>query len=225
MARARSSNQVTRTRRSPEEARELILASASEVLAKKGPDAAGLKDVAVAAGVSHALVSHYFGTYEGLVEAVMSRHQATIRAELFAKMAAHPEQGPEEWIAHLFEAIAHPLYGRLAAWAVLSGRVDSEGFFTRRDQGLKLVVDVLEARLAGAIDRARLERVVLVVLSAAVGYTLGRNAMWGAMGHAANAARDEAYRQELASMLAPLLAEAEKSAVKTTAKRARRSPR
>ena len=89
---------------------------------------------------------------------------------------------------------------------------------------MKLVVDVLEARLASAIDRARLERVVLVVLSAAVGYTLGRNAMWGAMGHAANAARDEAYRQELASMLAPLLAEAEKSAVKTTATRARRSP-
>ena len=58
----------------------------------------------------------------------MSRRQATIRAELFAQMAAHPEQGPEEWIAHLFEAIAHPLYGRLAAWAVLSGRVNSEGF-------------------------------------------------------------------------------------------------
>lgn len=199
----------------------MILAAASRVLAERGPDAVGLKDVAQAAGVSHALVSHYFGTYEGLVEAVMSRHQASIRAELFAKMAAHPEQGPREWIAHFFEAIAHPLYGRLAAWAVLSGRVDDEGFFTRRDQGLKLVVDVIEARLGGTIERARIERVVLVVLSAAVGYTLGRSAMWGAMGHAASAARDEAYRAELAAMLAPLIAEADK----TTLKRARRSPR
>jgi hypothetical protein len=90
---------------------------------------------------------------------------------------------------------------------------------------LKLVVDVLEARLGGVIDRARLERVVLVVLSAAIGYTLGRSAMWGAMGHTASAARDEAYRRELALLLAPLLAEAEKSTVKTRAKRARRSPR
>lgn len=193
-----------RVRRSPDDARELILSAARTVLAEKGPDAAGLKDIARAAGVSHALVSHYFGTYEALVEAVMAAHQASIRAELFARMAAHPDAGPTEWIDHVFAAIGHPLYGRLAAWAVLSGRIDSESFFTRREQGLRLTVDVIAARVGDAVPRARVERLVLVVLTSVVGYTLGRSAMWGAMGHDATAARDEAFRRELSALLAPV---------------------
>ena len=62
-----------RVRRSPDEARTLILDAADRVFAKKLPDAVGLKDVAREAGVSHALVTHYFGTYDGLVEATLER--------------------------------------------------------------------------------------------------------------------------------------------------------
>ncbi len=196
---------TVRARRSPEEAKALIVSAAAEVLAARGPDAVGLKDVARAAGVSHALVSHYFGTYEALVEAVMSWHQARIRSALFARMAASPEAGPEQWIEYVFEAIGDPLYGRLAAWAVLSGRVNAEGFFTRRERGLSMVVDVLMARFGPSAPdaRERIERLVLLALSASIGYVLGRNALWGALGHAATQARDDAYRAELATLLAP----------------------
>jgi TetR/AcrR family transcriptional regulator, repressor for neighboring sulfatase len=208
-ARARSADQTPRVRRSPDEAREHILASAATVLAQKGPDGAGLKDVARQAGVSHALVSHYFGTYDALVEAVMSWHQASIRNALFARMAAHPEAGPDEWLVLLFEAVSQPMYGRLAAWAVLTGRIDSEGFFTKRDRGLQLVADVLEARLGvtGAASRERIERLLLIVLSAAVGYVFGRNALWGALGHETTVARDESYRTELAALIGPAIEE------------------
>jgi AcrR family transcriptional regulator len=212
MARARVIPKPARVRRTPEEARERILAAARVVLAEKGPDAAGLKDIAAAAGVSHALVSHYFGTYDALVEAVMAAHQAEIRAELLARMAASPDDGPAEWIDHVFSAIAHPLYGRLAAWSVLSGRIDSESFFARREQGLRLVVDVIAARLGGGIgiERERIERVVLVVLTSVLGYSFGRTVLWGALGHEATAARDAAFRKEIALLLTPLFEEAMK---------------
>jgi AcrR family transcriptional regulator len=199
-----------RARRTPEEARELILRTAKKLLSERGPDAVGLKEVARDAGVSHALVSHYFGTYGALVEAVMSSHQQTMRAELFARMAASPEEGPAAWIEHCFAAIAHPRYGKLAAWAVLSGRLDREGFFARREQGLKMVVDVLEQRLAGAVPRERLERLALLVLTSALGYSMGRTAMWAALGKEATSARDAQFRAELGALIEPLVAEAKK---------------
>jgi AcrR family transcriptional regulator len=62
-----------RVRRTPEEARTLILDAADSVFREHLPDVVGLKDVARAAGVSHALVTHYFGTYAGLVAACSRR--------------------------------------------------------------------------------------------------------------------------------------------------------
>ena len=45
-----------------------------------------MKDVARGAGVSHALVSHYFGTYDALVEAVLERRAEAIRRGGFADL-------------------------------------------------------------------------------------------------------------------------------------------
>src|ERR1700733_1325987 len=72
-----------RVRRDPEAARELILAAAEHLFANQSPDVVGLKDVARVAGVSHALVSHYFGTYDRLVDAVLERRAALTRAGVF----------------------------------------------------------------------------------------------------------------------------------------------
>lgn len=208
VTKARAPKKPPRVRRSPDEARELILAAARTLLAERGPDAVGLKDVARVAGVSHGLVSHYFGTYGTLVEAVMSAHQASIRAELFARMAEHPDEGPEAWIEHGFEAMAHPLYGRLSVWAVMSGRTSSAGFFARREQGLRMFVDALEQRLGPKVERERIERIVVVVLTSMLGYLMGRDVLWAALGREATVARDAAYRRELAALVAPLVASA-----------------
>ncbi len=70
---------ATRTRRSPEEARAVILRAAESLLADRGPDGVGLKDVAVRAGVSHALVTHYFGTIDALIDAALEAHAAEQR--------------------------------------------------------------------------------------------------------------------------------------------------
>ena len=69
-------------RRTPEAARDEILAAAERVFTDALPDSVGLKDVAREAGVSHPLVSHYFGTYEGLVDATLERRLLKLREDL-----------------------------------------------------------------------------------------------------------------------------------------------
>lgn len=190
-----------RVRRSPEEARALIVAAAQRIIAARGPDAVGLKDVAREAGVSHALVSHYFGTYEGLVGAALESHARTRREQLMSRIGSAGDDGPYAWIEHAFAGISDPSYGRLAAWAMLTGRLGESGYFPRRDQGLRQVTDVLEAYLRSRHDseatRDEIELVVLLVISSAFGYSMGGKHFWEALGREPTPERDAWFRRRL----------------------------
>src|SRR5438270_10047106 len=95
-----------RRRRAPELARTELLDAAERVFARSQPDQVGLREIALEAGVSHALVTHYFGTYAGLVEATLERRVRALRAELLARVR---EVGglaqPARLLAMLFEAL------------------------------------------------------------------------------------------------------------------------
>lgn len=190
-------------RRSPEEARRTILGAAMELLADRGPDAVGLKDVAKRAGVSHALVSHYFGTYDALVEAAFSAHLTDQRIQGLSRIVKVPPH-PAAWLDVAFDQLANPLTSRVLIWAMLTGRLEREDFVVLRDRGLAQTVDLLEAYLRAAgvsADRDVLERSTLIGFCAAIGYSLGRTALWGSLGKKATAERDAAFRAQLSSML------------------------
>src|SRR4051812_9604337 len=68
-----------RRRRSPDVARQELLDAAERVFSDERPDDVGLKEIAREAGTSHALITHYFGTYGGLVEAVLQRRLLRLR--------------------------------------------------------------------------------------------------------------------------------------------------
>jgi len=140
--------QPDRKRRTPEEARRLLLDATLGLLARRGPDAFGLKDVANEAGVSHALVTHYFGTFDSLIEAAFADHTTRARGELLGRVSARAAEGPGAWIAEAASYLADPVYGRLALWAMLSGRAEQADFFPRREQGLARVADAIVAMLA-----------------------------------------------------------------------------
>ena len=59
-----------RQRRTPEEARRLILEAAQALIVTTGPEGLRLQDIAAAAGISHPLILHHFGSREGLVRAM-----------------------------------------------------------------------------------------------------------------------------------------------------------
>ncbi|UJR86562.1 TetR/AcrR family transcriptional regulator [Sandaracinus amylolyticus] len=201
----------TRRRRSPEEARRLILDAAKSLLAEHGPDAVGLKEVAKAAGVSHALVSHYFGTYDALVEAALREHMLETRAEMLQRIADVAHAGPAEWVEMCFEQVAHPLSGRLVAWAILSGRMDSEDFFPRRDQGMRFVADAIEARVRAQLGEDRVparedvEFGILLVFSAALGYSVSRAVLWESLSKKPSAERDRWFREKLGELVTDAL--------------------
>jgi TetR/AcrR family transcriptional regulator, repressor for neighboring sulfatase len=198
-----------RVRRSPEEARALILEAAERVLAERGPDAAGLKDVAREAGVSHALVSHYFGTYDSLVEAVFEGYVARVRTGLLTHLAGLSGGGAadvDRLVDDFFETVAEPSYARLALWALLSGRLDAKDFFARKKQGMRLVADAIEAAAARGpeellVDRAGLELLLVEVLASGFGYLLGASVFWESLGRKATEERDEAFRRSLAERI------------------------
>jgi AcrR family transcriptional regulator len=196
-----------RVRRSPEEARRTILDAALRLFASAGPDAVGLKEVAKEAGVSHALVTHYFGTYDALVEEAFGEHTRRVRAETIARIAELSSGGPRAWIEHASTQLNHPLYGRLVAWALLSGRMDQHDFFPRRDQGFRKVADVIEMRLAfdkKARSRDDIEFLMLLVLTSLMGYAVGGKALWAGLGKDASAERDAWFHDRLAGAVEAL---------------------
>jgi AcrR family transcriptional regulator len=204
-----------RVRRDPKLSREEILSAAERLMTEKGPDAVGLKDVAKEAGVSHALVSHYFGTYESLVEEVLSLGLVSLSNAVLAKMN---EEGlpktPGELLERLFSVIDTPGYVRLTTWALLSGRLQDPKAFPARLGILRTFADAVHSRLtqlftAFSLPAPRIEDTehsILVAVVAAYGYSLGKAALLPALGREVSSQSDAWFREKLGEMIRARLA-------------------
>lgn len=156
-----------RVRRSPEAARENILAAAEALLVEHGPQAIKLADVAKAAGVVHANVIHHFGSIAGVETALMERMIRRLADKIivgFNEEGATPGFGARA----LFDAFEAKGAARLAAWLELTG----EG---RRMTLVREVVDeVVQTRLAQdvGVRREAIIDFVLVNIILAIGVGL-----------------------------------------------------
>lgn len=196
---------MVRRRRTPGQARAEILDAATDLIARRGPDSASLRQVAEAAGVTHGLVTHYFGTYQNLVGAVLHRASERQRERIREHMRA--EDGipyADRVIPELFRALADERYVRLWAWGMLHPDASQAG-----SAGLAGFVDAFEHGVGLALtganrpDRARIEQVVLLGLSAAYGYALGKRSWLTGLGHdPADPRGDEAFADTLAMVVA-----------------------
>lgn len=198
-----------RVRRTPEEARTLILEAATRVFAVRLPDVVGLKEVAREAGISHALITHYFGTYEALVEATLERQVDVVRAELVGVIGALVTEKADiktilaAYRAALVRAASNPATVRLAAWAMVSGRAVADDFFPNRVQGLKLLTDVMSARTH--VPREDLEFLVMTSFSLAILSTFGRRAFAASLGHKPSKRDDAAFEARIDEMIEAFL--------------------
>lgn len=194
-----------RIRRSPEQARELILDAADRVFATKLPDVAGLKDVAKAAGISHALITHYFGTYDGLVEATLERKFHRLRDSLLPKMmqlVAEDADAAKLLAAHrreVMNAVSDPTMVRLGIWAAVSGRASTTDFFPHRMQGLKVLADALSSR--SRARREDLEVALVTSFALAVVWKTAGAAIAGALGKSPSKGLDAWFETRTADML------------------------
>lgn len=195
-----------RRRRTPEAARQEILDAATALFAARGFDAVTLHDIARAVGVSHALVLHYFESFDGVVRAVLGARNATVAREVLARVTDHDTPlAPGELLARVLAAMRDSTHGRLFAWALLTGRA-------LKGNGLARVADAVEARLAAdaarcggpAPSRARVEAALTLGLCAVVGNVVGGDAFARSFGHEPGEARDR-FDASLAALLTAAL--------------------
>lgn len=196
---------AARKRRSPELARQELLDAAARVFVEFQPDQVGLKEVAREAGVSHALITHYFGTYAGLIEAVLERRMRTVREDMLARLReAGAVERPAELLAALFRSLEDPLHVRLIRWLLASERPSAAHAFALRDHGLQLVSHQVASALEPTPRKRTIDKVELTLLTAvaaAYGYALGKHALVGALGRQLSSELDTAVQETLAEMV------------------------
>src|SRR5271163_2436129 len=135
------SENMRRVRRSPEEARRLILETAQALIARTGPEGLRLQDIAAEAGISHPLILHHFKSRAGLVRALTREAAAELKDRLVAAMT-QPEYSIGEQLDQVFDAFRGGLAQRLAWLAV----EDPEGGRANTAMILRQIADTLHAR-------------------------------------------------------------------------------
>jgi AcrR family transcriptional regulator len=115
-----------RTRRSPQEVRELLLGAARATFAARGYARASTRDIADAAGVSEALLFRHFGTKANLFErAILDPFRDFIHAFVDGRPAdlsdvpPPPEVPSRDYVAPLFDLLAQ---NRELVMALLAAR-------------------------------------------------------------------------------------------------------
>lgn len=204
-ARRAARRDVRRRRRAPEEARVELLDAADRVFAQSQPDHVGLKDVAREAGVSHALITHYFGTYAGLIEAALERRIRALRERMLEKLAiAGALQRPAELLGMLFEALEDPVHLRLMRWLLASERPSAAYAFGLQHNGLQMISQRVAAALVEKPSAEMIDKIELTLTTAvasAYGYALAKYALVGALGREASETLDRQIQGTLAGMV------------------------
>ncbi|MCM6772520.1 TetR/AcrR family transcriptional regulator [Nocardia sp. CDC159] len=142
-----------RVRRSPEQARRLILDAAAELLAEGGVGAVQVRAVAARVGMTDAGVTHHFGNREKLLGALLRHGGRRIREAISEVLGTWLARGAD--ISELVEELAAAYRGGYGELAVA---LRAAGW---RDRGSGMLDPVVEAlhrlRAPGsALDETRL---------------------------------------------------------------------
>src|SRR5215469_8864133 len=191
-----------RRRRTPEEARRLILETAQALIASTGPEGLKLQDIAAAAGISHPLILHHFGSREGLVRALTREAAAELRDKLVAAMASS-DYSIEQQLDRVFDAFRDGLAQRLA-WLTT---VDPGGGAEQTEMIMRDIADNLHARRistsppGAAIERSDTDALVHMVATAAFGDALFGAHLHRSAGLPVTSETDRRFRLWLAALI------------------------
>jgi TetR/AcrR family transcriptional regulator, repressor for neighboring sulfatase len=193
---------VKRLRRTPEEARRLILDTAQTLIASIGPEGLRLQDIAAAAGISHPLILHHFGSREGLVRALTREAVDELRAKLLSAMGSS-EYSVEQQLDRVFNAFRDGLAQRLVWLATIDPSGGTEG--TRlviRDIADKLHQRRIAASPPGAtVTREDTDALIHLVATAAFGDALFGAQLHRSAGLPATSETDRGFRLWLAALI------------------------
>jgi len=191
-----------RVRRSPEEARRLILDTAQVLVARTGPEGLRLQDIAAAAAISHPLILHHFGNRAGLVRALARRATSELRDRLIAAANA-PDYAIGVQIDRVFDTFRNGL-AQLLVWLAAQGADGDESGSTAI---LREIVDTLHARRAVnapsgvTVRREDVEWMTYLITTAAIGDALYGKALRRSAGLPETAETDRRFREWLTALI------------------------
>jgi TetR/AcrR family transcriptional regulator, repressor for neighboring sulfatase len=195
-------DRVKRIRRTPEEARRLILDAAQAAIARTGPEGLRLHDIAAAASVSHPLILHHFGNRAGLVRALTREASAELRDKLIATMA-EPDASIEQQLERVYEAFRNGLGQRLAWLATVEpDNEDAGSAMIQREIAERLHARRVAAAPAGAVvNREDSLYLVHLIATAALGEAIYGAQFRRSAGLPDTAETDQNFRAWLAALI------------------------
>jgi AcrR family transcriptional regulator len=195
-------SRTKRLRRTPEEARRLILETAQALITSAGPEGLRLQDIAAAAGISHLLILHHFGSREGRVRALTRQAVAELREKLLAAMGSS-EYSVEQQLDRVFDAFRDGLAQRLVWLATVDPGGGAEG---TRLVMLDIADKLHQRRIAAlppgvAVTRDDTDALIHLVATAAFGDALFGAQLHRSAGLAATSETDHGFRLWLESLI------------------------
>lgn len=141
-----------RIRRSAEEARREILATAESLFVEKGPDGVRLSQIAERMGVSHGTLLYHFKTTELLREALFQEISLSIRNELLVTLAEDDGMPLIAAFNQALKRISSPQKAPMLAWLLASGH---EPFPDVAEEGLGQVAGILSEKRGVPLDESK----------------------------------------------------------------------
>jgi len=164
---------TTRRRRTPDEARAVLLQIAEQRLRDHGLEGLNVVDIAGAAGMSHATLIHHFGNADGMRRALIAHMTSRLLRDVIAALQGD-SPGPVVILKDLFAALSKSGHARLLAWLAVG---DSRLRATLDDPPAQVIelfqqlIPVLANRLPKSLDREQAaRRMVYLVATSAIGY-------------------------------------------------------
>lgn len=151
---ATAATKPKRIRRSPAEARALILKAAQTRLKAVGPEGLQIKEIAAIAGVTHSTILHHFGSAEDLRVALAENMVEKLLDDILRVMDAGETVFPEDHsvLFRVFEVLTDDGNARLLAWTMLRGADLRAGEDTLMALFDKIHAGVVQAIRAAAGD-------------------------------------------------------------------------
>jgi AcrR family transcriptional regulator len=159
---------AVRQRRTPEEARELILSAAQLRLSAHGVRGLTIKDVAADTGINHGTLLHHFGSAEEMRTALLVR----MTDQLVGDMAEVLESGigPKASVVALFNLMSTTGHTKLLAWRAMEDvRFDGVELPVNSTQSITSIIDRITAGLSDP-DQQTARNMVYLAVSTAVGW-------------------------------------------------------
>jgi AcrR family transcriptional regulator len=165
---------AARKRRSPEEARAVVLEVAERRLAQYGLEGLNIVDVARDAGITHATLLHHFGSTEDMRRELVSHMTTRLLSHVLEALRQPGRAQPAQVLSSLFDELSSGGHAKLLAWLAVGGPSLS-GAVARPSAGAETlfreILPALTRHLPEEWTRDGVaERLVFLVATAAIGY-------------------------------------------------------